>query len=306
MSQPTPLHIKTISEYHRILGLPKPLHPLVSLVRFEDMPFKPKQAPRAIVHNFYSVALKKSFHAILKYGQQEVDFDEGILLFMAPMQVLSIEGPFETAASHQGWLLLVHPDLLWNTPLAKKIRHYEYFDYKANEALHVSDAEEQILISIMQNIANEYKARIDNFSQDVIIAQLELLFTYADRFYQRQFLTRKVSNHQIVSRLEELLNDYFKSNKLPSEGMPPVTYFADKLHLSPNYLSRLLKTLTGQSTKDFIISKVLDLAKEKLSTTNLTMNEIAYGLGFDHPQTFNKLFKSKTGSSPLKFRQSFN
>ncbi|MBB6130605.1 helix-turn-helix domain-containing protein [Mucilaginibacter lappiensis] len=306
MSQPTPLHIKTISEYHRILGLPKPLHPLVSLVRFEDMPFKPKQAPRAIVHNFYSVALKKSFHAILKYGQQEVDFDEGILLFMAPMQVLSIEGPFETAASHQGWLLLVHPDLLWSTPLAKKIRHYEYFDYKANEALHVSDAEEQILISIMQNIANEYKARIDNFSQDVIIAQLELLFTYADRFYQRQFLTRKVSNHQIVSRLEELLNDYFKSNKLPSEGMPSVTYFADELHLSPNYLSRLLKTLTGQSTKDFIISKVLDLAKEKLSTTNLTMNEIAYGLGFDHPQTFNKLFKSKTGSSPLKFRQSFN
>lgn len=306
MNQSAPLNIKTISEYHRVLGLSKPLHPLVSLVRFEDMPYNPEQAPRAIVHNFYSIALKKSFHARLKYGQQEVDFDEGILLFMAPMQVLSIEGPFETAVSHQGWLLLVHPDLLWNTPLAKKIRQYEYFDYKANEALHVSDAEEQLLISIMQNIAQEYQARIDNFSQDVIIAQLELLFTYSERFYQRQFITRKTSNRQIIGRMEELLNVYFKSDQLQSKGMPTVTCFADALHLSPNYLSRLLKTLTGQSTKDFIIGKVVDLAKEKLSTTDLTMNEIAYTLGFEHPQAFSKLFKSKTNLSPLKFRQSFN
>lgn len=306
MNQSAPHHIKTITEYHRILGLPKPLHPLVSLVRFEDMPYNPEHMPRAIVHNFYSIALKKSFHARLKYGQQDVDSDEGILLFMAPMQVLSIEGPFETAASHQGWLLLVHPDLLWNTPLAKKIRQYEYFDYKANEALHVSDTEEQLLISIMQNIAQEYQARIDSFSQDVIIAQLELLFTYSERFYQRQFLTRRVSNHQIIGRMEDLLNAYFKGDELRSKGMPTVSYFADALHLSPNYLSRLLKTLTGQSTKDFIIGKVVDLAKEKLSTTDLTMNEIAYMLGFDYPQAFSKLFKSRTSLSPLKFRQSFN
>jgi AraC-like DNA-binding protein len=306
MSQTAPLHIKTISEYHRMFGLPKPLHPLVSLLRFEDIPYDPKQAPKAIVHNFYSIALKKSFHARLKYGQQDVDFDEGILLFMAPMQVLSIEGPFETAASHQGWLLLIHPDLLWNTTLARKIRQYEYFEYKANEALHISDAEEQMLISIMQNIAREYEARIDKFSQEVIVAQLELLFTYSERFYQRQFLTRRVSNHQIVSRMEELLNDYFKSDQLQLSGIPSVPYLADALHLSPNYLSRLLKTLTGQSTKDFIIGKVVELAKEKLSTTDLTMNEIAYTLGFDHPQAFSKLFKSKTSLSPLKFRQSFN
>lgn len=222
------------------------------------------------------------------------------------MQVLSIEGPFETVASHQGWLLLIHPDLLWNTHLAKKIRQYEYFDYKANEALHVSDAEEHLLIDIMQNIAREYEARTDIFSQDVIIAQLELLFTYAERFYQRQFITRKVSNHQIISRMEELLNDYFKGDELQIKGMPSVSYFADALHLSPNYLSRLLKTLTGQSTKDLIISKVVNIAKEKLSTTDLTINEIAYALGFDHPQSFSKMFKSKANLSPVSFRRSFN
>lgn len=222
------------------------------------------------------------------------------------MQVLAIEGPFESEVNHQGWLLLVHPDLLWNRPLAKKIRHYEYFDYKAYEALHVSDAEEKMLISIMQNIAQEYEARIDDFSQDVIVAQLELLLTYAERFYQRQFITRKAVHHQVIDQLEELLNSYFKSHELQSKGIPTVTYFADALHLSPNYLSRLLKTQTGQSTKDFIITKVIDIAKEKLSTTDLSMNEIAYALGFEHPQSFGKLFKSKTNVSPLKFRQSFN
>lgn len=306
MAKRAPLHIKTISAYHRLLGQPSPEHPLVSLLRFEDMPYDPKRMPQAIVHNFYSIALKKTFHARLKYGQQEVDFDEGVMLFMAPMQVLSIEGPPEATASHQGWLLFVHPDLLWNTHLAKKIRQYEYFDYKANEALHLSENEQQMIVGLMQNMAQEYRARIDNLSQDVIIAQLELLLTYAERFYQRQFITRKAVNHQIISRMEELVNDYFKGNKLQAQGMPPVTYFADALHLSSGYLSRLLKTLTGQSTKQFIIDKVLDIAKEKLSTTKLSVSEIAYYLGFEHPQSFGKLFKSKTHVSPLEFRQSFN
>lgn len=305
MAKYTPVHIKTISEYHRMLSLPKPEHPLVSLTRFEDIACNPEQT-KTIVHNFYSIALKKSFHARLKYGQQEVDFDEGMLLFMAPMQVLTIEGPQEPAASHTGWLLLVHPDLLWNTHLTKKIRQYEYFDYKANEALHLSESEEQMIIGIMQSIAQEYRTRIDNYSQDVMIAQLELLLTYAERFYQRQFITRKANNHQIISRMEELLNDYFKGDKLHLEGMPSVTYFADALHLSPNYLSRLLKTLTGQGTKQFIQDKVIDLAKEKLTTTTLTVNEIAYELGFEHAQSFSKLFKIKTNYSPLAFRQSFN
>lgn len=302
----TPLHIKTISEYHRLVNLPMPKHPLISLSRFEDIRYKSGESPQAIVHNFYSIALKKSFHAKLRYGQQEVDFDVGTLLFMAPMQVISAEVAVGETLCHTGWLLLVHPDLLWHTNLARKIKQYEYFNYKVNEALHLSDDEEQMIVAIMQNIAQEYQARSDNHSQDVIVAQLELLLTYAERFYQRQFITRRASSHCIVNQLEELLNTYFKSGKLSLSGMPTVTYIADSLNLSPNYLSRLMKTLTGQSTKQFIIEKVVELAKEKLSTTDLSMNEIAYALGFEHPQSFNKLFKSKTSLSPSQFRQSFN
>lgn len=305
MASHPPVHIKTISEYHRTLGLPKPEHSLVSLIRFEDIPYNPEQTPKAIVHNFYSIALKKTFYAKLKYGQQEVDFDEGTLLFMAPMQVLSIEGPQEPV-QHTGWLLLVHPDLLWNTHLAKTIRQYEFFDYKSAEALHVSESEEQMIVGIMQNIMQEARTGVDHYSQNIMVAQLELLLTYAERFYQRQFLTRKVSSHEMISRLEELLNSYCKSDKLKQEGIPTVTYFSGALHLSPNYLSRLLKILTGLSTKQYIQDKIIELAKEKLSTTELTVNEIAYELGFEHPQSFSKFFKTKTKYSPVAFRQSFN
>jgi len=306
MAKDALVHIKTISQYHRLLGLAKPEHPLISLSRFEDIQYNSALISQAVIHNFYSIALKKTFHATLKYGQQEVDFDEGVLLLMAPRQVFAIEGPQEPVENHQGWLLLVHPDLVWNTQLAKKIRHYEFFDYKANEALHLSANEEKLIVGIMQSIEQEYRNRVDEFSQDVLIAQLELLLTYAQRFYQRQFLTRKVSSHQLLDRLEDLLNAYFKDDKRPSESVPTVTYLADALHVSPNYLSRLLKTLTGQSTKQFILDKVIDLAKEKLSTSDLTVNEIAYALGFTHPQSFNKLFKTKTTLTPLEFRQSFN
>ncbi len=305
MTRQLPVHIKTIAEYHRRAGLPGPEHPLVSLIRFEDIHYDPERAPQAIMHNFYSIALKKSFYARLKYGQQEADFDNGILLFMAPGQILAIEGPFESVASHTGWLLLVHPDLLWNTHLAAKIRRYEYFEYKANEALHLSESEEQLLAGIVQTIAQEYRARIDEHTQAVIVAQLDLLLTYAERFYQRQFITRKTGNHQILIRLESLLNDYVKQNRLQSEGIPSVTFVADALHVSPNYLSRLLTSLTRQSTKQVILSKVIDVAKEKLSTTDLSVSEIAYLSGFEHPQSFCKFFKARTRLSPLAFRQSF-
>lgn len=304
MTTPPPVHITTIAEYHRRLGLPKPEHPLVSVSRFEDMPYRP-ELPPAIVHHFYSIALKQTFQAKLKYGQQKVDFTEGVLLCMAPRQVLSITGPPEEEAGHRGWLLLIHPDLLGNTPLVKKIRQYEYFEYRANEALHVSEPEQQLLVGILHHIAHEYRPPPDKVSPAVILAQIDLLLTYVDRFYQRQFRTRQATHHQLLGRLEDLLKAYFTSDKLPAEGTPPVTYLAEAVHLSPNYLSRLLKTLTGQSTKDFILGKVMELAKEKLSTTTLTMNEIAYGLGFRHPQAFSRLFKRKTQLSPRQFRQSF-
>ena len=203
-------------------------------------------------------------------------------------------------------MLFIHPDFLWNTSLAKTIRHYEYFDYSVHEALFLSDKEETTIINMMQNIRHEYHSNIDKFSQDIIIAQLELLLNYADRFYHRQFITRKITNHKIINRLEELLNTYFNSDDLVKKGLPTVQHIAEALNVSPNYLSGLLKTLTGESTQQHIHNKLIEKAKEKLSTTNLSVSEIAYELGFEHPQSFSKLFKTKTNFSPLEFRQSFN
>lgn len=305
MSKSTPYHIKSITEYHRLMDLTKPEHPLISVIKFEDIKRK-ENSPKKIMHDFYSIALKKDFNAKLKYGQQEIDFDEGIMHFMSPKQVLSFEYKTDEELNHKGWLLLVHPNFLWNTILLKKIKQYEYFDYKLNEALHLSDKEERMIISIVQNIEQEYQANIDNFSQEVIIAQLELLLTYSERFYQRQFITRKITNHTILSQFEELLLSYYGKENSIGKRIPTVHYFANELNLSANYLSRLLKTLTGQSTKQFIQDKVIDLAKEKLSTTALSVGEIAFELGFEHSQSFSKLFKSKVDISPLEFRNSFN
>jgi AraC family transcriptional activator of pobA len=250
--------------------------------------------------------VKRDFNAKIKYGQQEYDFDEGIMFFISPNQVFGIEMNKEALLKRSGWLLLVHPDFLWNTTLAKTIKQYEYFDYSVHEALFLSDKEETTIIGIMQNILQEYHSNIDKFSQDVIIAQLELLLTYADRFYNRQFITRKITNHKILNRLEDMLNEYFNSDDLIKKGLPTVQHIAEALNVSPNYLSGLLKTLTGQSTQQHIHNKLIEKAKEKLSTTDLSVSEIAYELGFEHPQSFSKLFKTKTNFSPLEFRQSFN
>ena len=300
------LHIKSITEYHRLMELPKPQHPLVSVINFEDIKPTNRATVSSITYGFYSIALKQVFNGKMKYGQQEYDFDEGVLAFIAPNQILRIDVEQGRQYSHTGWLLIFHPDFLWNTPLANKIKQYDYFGYELTEALHLSDKEETMLTGIMQNINQEYNSNIDKFSQDVIISQLELLLTYSERFYQRQFITRKKSNHTILEQFENLLNDYFKREDLTTIGLPTVKSISSSLNLSPNYLSRLLKTLTGKSTQEFIHEKLIQLAKEKLSTTELSVNEIAYGLGFEHPQSFGKLFKKKTELTPLEFRKAFN
>jgi AraC-like DNA-binding protein len=304
MASAQPHRIKTISEFHQFRALPKPEHPLVSVINFENIKRLRDDEPRSLTLDFYSISLKRHINAKMKYGQQQYDFDEGIMFFISPGQVFSIEGNREL--KHSGWCLLIHPDFLWNTPLAQKIKQYEYFSYAVHEALFLSDKEETTLINILQNIEQEYRSNIDKFSQDVIIAQLELLLTYAERFYQRQFITRKITNHQILDRLETLLNDYFNSDDLLKKGLPTVAYIAESLNVSPGYLSGLLKTLTGQSTQQHIHDSLIAKAKEKLSTTVLSVSEIAYELGFEHPQSFSKLFKTKTKVSPLEFRQSFN
>jgi AraC family transcriptional activator of pobA len=299
---------KTISEFHQFRGLPKPEHPLISVINVELIKHLNTAEPLSLVLDFYCIALKRNFNARMKYGQQEYDFDEGLMTFVSPGQVFGIEHNKEQGEElkHSGWILYIHPDFLWNTPLAKTINHYEFFDYSVNEALFLSEKEEVILINIIQNIEQEYHTNIDKFSQNIIIAQIELLLNYAERFYQRQFITRKITNHSILNRFEEILTAYFKSESLAKKGLPTVAYMAEALNVSPNYLSGLLKVLTGQSSQQHIHNRLIERAKERLSTTQLSVSEIAYELGFEHPQSFSKLFKTKTNVSPLEFRQAFN
>ncbi|MGC4103828.1 helix-turn-helix domain-containing protein [Ferruginibacter sp.] len=304
MASQQPYRIKTISEFHRLRGLPAPQHPLISVINYADIQHVAHL--KSWVMDFYSISMKRNAAAKMRYGQQEYDFDEGILFFIAPGQVFSVEVNVNTKTTHTGWILLIHPDFLWNTNLAKTIRKHEYFDYSVHEALFLSPKEETVINGIVQNIQQEHHSNIDKFSQDIIIAQLELLLTYAERFYQRQFITRKISSHSILDRLEAMLANYFNDEQLISKGLPTVQYIAETLNVSPNYLSGLLKTLTGQSTQQHIHDKLIEKAKEKLSTTDLSVSEIAYELGFEHPQSFSKLFKTKTSFSPLEFRQSFN
>jgi AraC family transcriptional activator of pobA len=306
MNSKQPYRIKTISEFHRLRGLPKPEHPLISVINVESLERLPGNEPESFVFDFYSISLKRNCNAKFRYGQQQYDFDEGIMFFIAPNQVFGIEPGNDETLKRSGWMLLIHPDFLWNTPIAKTITQYEYFDYSVNETLFLSEKEEKTIINIIRNIEQEYHSNIDKFSQSVIIAQLELLLTYSERFYERQFITRKISSHQILNRLEDMLDEYFNNDDLIKKGLPTVQHIAEALNVSPNYLSGLLKILTGQSTQQHIHNKLIEKAKEKLSTTNLSISEIAYELGFEHPQSFSKLFRTKTNFSPLEFRQSFN
>jgi len=304
MANQQPHRFKTISEFHLHRGLPKPEHPLISVINLELLTAHTGEV--SWVKDFYSIALKRNFNARMKYGQQEYDFDEGVLFFISPGQVLKIEPHKSEPLKQSGWMLLIHPDFLWNTALAKTIKQYEFFDYAVHEALFLSEKEEAIITGILLHIEQEYHTNIDKFSQDIIIAQLELLLSYSERFYHRQFITRKITNHKILDRLEVLLTEYFKDETLATNGLPTVQHIAEQLNVSPNYLSSLLKVLTGQSTQQHIHNKLIEKAKEKLSTTGLSVSEIAYELGFEHPQSFSKLFKTKTNLSPLEFRESFN
>lgn len=296
--------MKTISDFHQFRRLPKPEHPLISVIDYASMKHALKSKEVSLVLDFYSIGLKRNINGKMRYGQQEYDFDEGFMFFISPGQVFSIVADNNPVAKPSGTILLVHPDFLWNTSLARTINQYEYFGYDVNEALFLSKKEETVITGIMHNTEQEYHANIDKFSQDIITAQLELLLRYADRFYHRQFITRKITNHKILSRLEAVLTDLLNDNTLTEKGLPTVQRIAEILNVSPNYLSGLLKVLTGQSTQQHIHDKLIEKAKEKLSTSDLTVSEIAYGLGFEHPQSFIKLFKLKTNLSPGRFRQS--
>lgn len=293
--------INSISDLHRLLGLPKPLHPLVSVINLAEIKCYPDTSIKSWLYNFYSICIKKDFNGKLKYGQNYYDFDEGVMTFFSPGQIISTE--LNDNPSLSGWWLVLHPDFVRNYALGKTIKDYGYFSYAVNEALHLSEKEEVMITSIMKNIEQEYYSNIDNFSQDVIISHIELILNYANRFYNRQFITRKTASHDLLIKLESLLEDYFDKRH---PGLPTVQYISGELNVSPNYLSDLLRSITGQSTQQHIQNKLIEKAKEILTTTSLSVSEIAYQLGFEYPQSFSKLFKNKTQVSPLEFRHSFN
>jgi len=294
----------SISESHQAFGLPKPQHPLISLVHFnESNPFNTEMAPIYNVLDFYKITFITKNSGRLRYGQDYYDFNEGSMLFLAPNQLV---GTTEYNRETYAYLLLIHPDFFLGYPLAQKIRQYGYFGYSVKEALHLSDQERDIILSLFKSIGQELDSRVDEFSQEVMVAQIELLLSYVNRFYKRQFITRKAVNNDLLQKTEAILDDYYNSQQSLEQGIPTVQFLSEQLNLSPGYLSDLLRSLIGQNAQQFIHQKLVEKAKEKLSTTGLSISEIAYELGFEHSQSFSKLFKSKTKMSPVEFRSSFN
>jgi len=298
--------INSISEKHRLISLPEPLHPLVSVIRISDMRFTDSSIWAHFCVNFYCISLKRNIAGKTKYGQQYYDYDKGVMTFIAPKQVMSLDpDQVDILSPASGYALFIHPDFLYKHPLATKIKSYGFFSYTVNEALHLSEKEEENIAEIFLKIDREYQ-HIDRHTQDIILSQIDLLLNYSNRFYERQFITRKAANHDLLSKMEILLNDYFEQGDNLKKGPPSVELLASQLNLSTHYLSDLLRSLTGKSAQQHIQEKLMEKAKEYLSGTNLTVAEIAYQLGFEYPQSFNKLFKKKMNISPLEFRQTFN
>ncbi|WP_324678193.1 helix-turn-helix transcriptional regulator [Hymenobacter sp. GOD-10R] len=301
MTKPYTIH--SISELHRLLEIGKPEHPLVSVIDFAEITCFSDEKLRSVVYNFYCIALKKNFQGKMQYGQNSYDFDEGIMTFFAPGQVVTtdiVDGLHLT-----GWWLVVHPDFIASSPLAKKMKEYDFFSYAVNEALHLSEKEEAVVDFLIQTLQQEYRAGIDSLSHTIILSHIQLLLDYCQRFYNRQFLTRQVVHHTLLEKLETLLTAYLGSEQLTEAGPPTVQYLAEQLAMSPNYLSSMLKSLTGQNAQQHIHQHLLEKAKTVLTTSELSVSEIAFLLGFNHPQSFTRLFKAKTSLSPLDYRKAF-
>ena len=299
----TPLKINSISHLHELLGAPKPVHPLISLNRNAEMVVDKDLLNKPFMFNFYKISYKKTLKGKVGYGQGYYDFDEGGMIFTSPNQVMSTTSD---DMEYEGFSLLIHPDFLRNYPLATKIKNYGFFSYTANEALYLSDKEKKTIFSVFDNIQTELEGAIDDFSQDVIISHIEVLLNYSNRFYKRQFITRKSVNSDLLTKVEILLTAYFDKEDALNKGLPTVDYLASQLNLSPRYLSDMLRSVTGQSAQQHIHEKLIEKAKEYLTATSLSVAEIAYQLGFERPQSFNKLFKNKTSQTPVEFKQSFH
>jgi len=298
-----PRVFNSVSELNHALGLPKPLHPLISLNYYKDMKPEWGSIEGGMIMNLYKISYKSNFTGRFKYGQHFYDFNEGGMCFVSPNQVILVD---ETEQDYGGFSLMIHPDFLRNYPLGKQIKNYGFFSYTSAEALHLSEKEKESIFGVIKMIEDELALPIDQFSQDVIVAQIELLLHYSNRYYTRQFITRKAANHDLLTRLDILLTEHFDTRKAKENGLPTVQDVAAQLQVSQRYLSDMLRSLTGQNAQQHIHNKLIEKAKEiLLSSSNLSVAEIAYQLGFEHPQSFNKLFKQKTNQSPVAFRLSF-
>lgn len=294
--------INSITELHRRFSLPAPEHPLVSVIDLKEMQVNRNgSSATSVAFNFYSIWLEDDVQEKIRYGQSYFDFDEGKMIFIAPKQVLSSSDHQQT---NKGYGLVFHPDFIKGYPLAKAIKNYGFFSYAVTEALFLSEKEEETIVSVMRAITQEYHSNIDKYSQDVIVSHIEVLLNYSNRFYGRQFITRKNANNDLLTRMETLLTDYFREKSL-NKGLPTVQYVSERLNVSPSYLSDMLREVTGQNTQQHIHHQLIEEAKELLSVTNLSTSEIAYQLGFEYPQSFSRLFKQKTNMSPGDFRSSF-
>ena len=293
----TIVKLNTVQEYNMAMGV-ETLHPLVSVVDFSTL--------KSLKHGrknfgFYCVFLKQLKCGELSYGRSTYDYQEGTLVFVAPGQVAGIDDDGETL-NPQGWVLAFHPDLLRGTSLGRKMKDYSFFSYEANEALHMSERERQIIFNCFIEIQEELERAIDKHSKDIIASTIELLLNHCQRFYDRQFITRENINKDILVRFENLLSDYFESDQPQTVGLPSVQYAADRLHLSPNYFGDLIKKETGLSAQEYILAKTMDTAKELLVDPTKSVSDVAYALGYQYPQYFSKAFKRVVGCSPNEYR----
>ncbi|SHM70926.1 helix-turn-helix domain-containing protein [Flavobacterium chilense] len=298
-----PERISSISQFHSLLKLPKPLHPMISLVDNTQVVINPDLTNTAILLDFYKISYKFSANGKMGYGQGYYDFNEGGLMFASPNQLIITD---EEGVEYGGYTLLFHPDFIRNYPLGKNIKKYGFFSYDTNEALHLSDSEKTTITGLLNSINNELHTAIDEMSQDVIVSYIDVLLNYSNRFYKRQFITRKTINNDLLLKVENTLNDYFNNAETLKRGLPTVDFLASQINVSTHYLSDMLRNLTGQNAQQHIHSKLIEKSKDFLITTNLSVAEIAYQLGFEYPQSFSKLFKKKTHLTPLEFKNSLN
>jgi len=298
------VHLQTIADLYNFFGLTKIHHPLVAVVDFSKVKYDHISEETTIAADFYTVMFKNYNSNTVKYGRKIVDFQDGSLICLAPNQVIEMDSDTEASGNMSGWGLCFHPDLIRATTLNDKMSDYSFFSYETSEALHLSEKEKQILDDCVLKIQSELQENIDVHSQTIIVSNIELLLNYCTRFYGRQFITRKSSNNAVVVQIEKLLKEYFKRSDITETGLPTVKYLAEQVHLSPSYLSDLLKKETGKNTQDHIHFYLIEEAKNILLSTNKSVGEIAYSLGFEYPQYFNKLFKQKTGKTPVEFRSS--